>query len=243
LESAEERALQVTTDRAQLEDGHRILELGCGWGSLTLWMGEQFPNSPIVAVSNSAAQRGYILEQAVRRGLKNIDVVTADIAEFSPSERFDRVVSVEMFEHVRNHRVLMDRIYDWLTPAGKLFVHIFCHRAYTYLFEDRGPNDWMAREFFTGGIMPSYDLLPQSAGRLALAERWKVSGTHYQATSEAWLKNLDAAEEAVEAIVSQEKERPDVYIQRWRIFFMACAELFGFEQGDQWHVGHYLFAR
>lgn len=244
LAAAEERALRATCTRAQLRDGQRILELGCGWGSLTLWMAEQYPNSEIVAVSNSNSQREFILSQAAVRGLDNVQVTTSDIAEYSPPGEFDRVVSVEMFEHVRNHAVLMERIHRWLRPDGKLFVHIFCHREFAYLFEDQGPNDWMAREFFTGGMMPSYDLLPQQVGPLTLEERWKVSGVHYQQTSEAWLSTLDAnANEAAELLTAAGCEDTVVAVQRWRMFFMACAELFGYEQGQQWHVAHYRFGK
>ena len=241
LESAEHRALAVTCERAQLQDGQRILEVGCGWGSLTLWMGERYPNSQIVAVSNSASQRRFILDECSTRGIENVTVVTKDIADYEAEHSsFDRVVSVEMFEHVRNHRALTDRISQWLKADGKLFVHIFCHRDFAYPFDDRGQDDWMARQFFTGGMMPSFGLLPAVASSFDLAAKWRIPGQHYQATSEAWLQRLDDQRDEIESILADAPD-PQVQTQRWRMFFMACAELFGYDKGSQWQVAHYLF--
>jgi cyclopropane-fatty-acyl-phospholipid synthase len=246
LASAEAAMLSLTCRRAQLEDGQRILELGCGWGSLTLWMARRYPAATIVAMSNSASQREFILERASREGLRNVSVVTADINRFEPEgEPFDRVVSVEMFEHVRNHQMLLGRIQSWLTPAGKLFVHIFCHRRYAYAFETEGADNWMGRHFFTGGIMPSEDLLLQYQEDLALERRWRVEGTHYARTARAWLENLDRRRAELRPVLEEtygihEAERWRV---RWRLFFMACEELFGYGGGEEWVISHYRFRK
>ena len=242
LAAAEEAMLALTTERAEIEDGQRILELGCGWGSLCLYLAERFPSARITALSNSRTQRAFIEGRARERGIANLEVVTADIAAFDTAERFDRVVSVEMFEHVRNHRELFRRIGRWLVPGGKLFVHVFAHRIYAYPFEDEGPATWMARYFFTGGLMPSLDLLPEAArGILELEESWTVDGTHYQKTLEAWLAEQDAARAELLPLFAATYGEKDarLWFQRWRIFFMACAELFGFREGSEWLVAHY----
>ncbi len=242
LADAETAMLALTCERAGLEDGMQILELGCGWGSLSLWMAQRYPNARIVAVSNSTDQYRWITTRARERGLDNLLVVTADINRFQTGARFDRVVSVEMFEHCRNHARLFQHIRQWLKPGGKLFTHVFCHRALAYPYESRGDSDWMARHFFSGGIMPSYDLFIDAQHSLALEQRWWLDGQHYQRTSEAWLQRLDAR--SAEAIALFEAQGTDGRraVQRWRMFFMAVAELFGYEQGRQWGVGHYLFA-
>ena len=243
LKKAEADMLRVTCQRAEIRDGMRILELGCGWGSLTLWMAEQFPNCQITAVSNSHGQRHFIENRCREKGLENVTVITADMREFETDQRFDRVVSVEMFEHMRNYRLLLERISNWLTPQGKLFVHIFCHRHLAYLFETEGSDNWMGRHFFTGGIMPSEDLLLHFQDHVEIEQRWRVSGSHYAATCEAWLQRLDERRDEVtalfEPLVGQSEAA--LTVQRWRIFFMACAELFDYEAGSQWHVAHYLF--
>ena len=243
LEAAELAMLALTAERAEIADGQRILELGCGWGSLCLYLAERFPNARITALSNSASQRAFILGRAARLGLGNLEVVTADIADFATTDRFDRVVSIEMFEHVRNHARLMRRIAGWLEPGGALFVHVFAHRRFAYPFEDEGAATWMARHFFTGGLMPSVDLIPSAAGPLTHEETWLVDGRHYQRTLEAWLVNLDAARGAVLRILADlhGAEAARLQLQRWRIFLMACAELFGFRCGQEWLVAHYRF--
>jgi cyclopropane-fatty-acyl-phospholipid synthase len=244
LDDAEEAMLEVTCERAELEDGQTILELGCGWGSLTLWMGERYPNSRIVAVSNSHSQREFIERTAQLRGLENVEVRTADMNDFDPDETFDRVVSIEMFEHMRNYEKLMGRIAGWLEPGGKLFVHIFCHRDYPYPFEDRGPGDWMARYFFTGGIMPSLDLLPEFQRDLRLEADWQVDGRNYGRTAEAWLRNMDRNEAAVMEDFSRAYgDDAERWKNRWRLFFMAVEELFDFREGKEWLVAHYRFRR
>ncbi len=245
LDGAEAAALEMTCDRAGVGGDMDILDLGCGWGSLSLWMAECYPTSRVLAVSNSAAQRLHIEAEAERRGLDNLDVVTADMNHFDPGRQFDRVVSVEMFEHMRNHGRLMGRIADWLRPGGQCFIHIFCHRSTPYAFEDNGPGDWMSRHFFSGGIMPSVDLLTRFQQDLALQRRWIWNGQHYERTSNAWLKRLDANRDAVRDVLAPVYGADDVdrWIGRWRIFFMACAELFGMNDGREWFVGHYRFGR
>ncbi len=245
LAGAEEAMLALTGERAELANGQEILELGCGWGSLTLWMAAHYPGSRITAVSNSASQKAWIMERAAERGLDNLRVITADVTVFQPEQRYDRVVSVEMFEHMRNHRELMRRIHDWLNPGGKLFVHIFVHRELTYLFETQGASNWMGRYFFTGGVMPSFDWLPRCAGELALEDRWAVNGRHYARTLEAWLAKADDHRRPLIRLLEEGYGEGEgaVWLQRWRMFFMACAELFNYGGGDEWFVGHYRFRR
>ncbi len=245
LVEAEEDALRETCLHAELSDGMDILELGCGWGSLTLWIASRYPASHITAVSNSASQRDYILKQAQTRGLSNIDVITCDMNEFTTSRSFDRVVSVEMFEHMRNYPVLFSKIHDWLRSEGKFFMHIFVHRSVPYAFEDRDESDWMSRYFFSGGIMPSDDLPLFFQDQLKIVQRWRWDGTHYQKTAHAWLQNMDASKEQLWPVIVQTygKDKAQQWWMRWRLFFMACEELFGFNDGQEWWVSHYLFQR
>jgi cyclopropane-fatty-acyl-phospholipid synthase len=247
LDDAEAHMLGLTAERARLHDGERILELGCGWGSLSLWMAERFPGATITAVSNSGGQKRFIDARAAARGLKNLEILTADMNDlsFAADVQFDRVVSVEMFEHMRNYEVLMQRIASWLKPGGTLFVHIFTHRRYAYPFEVRDETDWMARYFFTGGLMPSDDLLLHFQNDLGLLEHWQVEGHHYQWTCEAWLRNMERHRAVILPILAEtygadQARRWWIY---WRVFFMACAELFGYASGREWMVSHYLFSK
>jgi len=245
LEQSEERMLNLTCERAELRDGQDILELGCGWGSLTLFMAQRYPGSRITAVSNSSGQKRFLDGEAARRGLRNITVVTADMNTFTTRKRFDRVVSVEMFEHMRNYERLLAKISSFLKDKGKLFVHIFSHRAYTYTFEAKDATDWMSRYFFTGGVMPGDNLLFYFNRHLAVERHWRVSGTHYQKTSEAWLGNMDARKEEILPVLERTygADQRDKWWMYWRVFFMACAELWGYNNGEEWMVSHYLFSK
>ncbi len=250
LKQAERDALAETVAHAELTDGMQILELGCGWGSLTLYMASQFPNSKILGISNSKTQRLFIEAEAAKRGLHNIEIRTLNLAEVNFAEllgkdRFDRVVSVEMFEHFKNYKILLQRISQVLKVNGKLFVHIFTHQIYSYPFETDGEDNWMGRYFFTGGQMPAQDLFSEFQEDLLLDKQWNWSGTHYQLTSEAWLQNLDANKEKCLAIFERDMspQEAKLWFHRWRVFFISVAELFGFKHGTEWGVSHYLFRK
>ena len=243
---SEEAMLALTCERAALADGQTVLELGCGWGSLTLWMAEHYPKSRITGVSNSSTQKIHIEAEAAKRGLTNINIITADMNVFEAGDDlFDRVVSVEMFEHMKNYHLLLAKIARWLRAEGKLFVHIFTHREFAYHFEGKDPSDWITRYFFEGGTMPSDDLLLYFQENLTIENHWRVSGTHYQRTSEAWLQNMDTHEAAIRPILEKTYGEANTAKWRayWRVFFLSCAELWGYRDGNEWLVSHYVFKK
>jgi len=237
--------LRISTERAGITNGMQILELGCGCGAWTLWIAKNYPDSQITGVSNSHSQREYILSRARAAGLNNIDIVTADMNEFETQSKFDRVISIEMFEHMRNHAALMRNIASWLKEDGAFFMHIFCHRDTPYFFIPEDESDWMSRYFFTGGMMPADALPLYFQNHLQLVNKWRWSGVHYAKTADAWLQNMDANREEIHKLFSATYgiEHINTWWMRWRIFFMSCAELFGFADGQEWWVSHYLFKK
>ncbi|GAA4359215.1 cyclopropane-fatty-acyl-phospholipid synthase family protein [Kangiella marina] len=245
LSAAEKNMLELYTERGEFQDGQKVLELGCGWGSLTLYLAQKYPNSHITTLSNSSSQREFIESKASERGLTNIEVITVDINTFKTEQSFDRIVSIEMFEHVRNYQQLFDRMNQWLKDDGKIFIHIFCHRFLMYPFEEEGDDNWMGKYFFSGGQMPAADTFLNFLGDLRLDKRWLLSGEHYEKTSNAWLENTDKNKETILSVFEKvygEKEAK-IWLQRWRIFFMSCAELFGLNNGNEWLIGHYRFVK
>jgi cyclopropane-fatty-acyl-phospholipid synthase len=237
LAQAEEAMLELTCARAGVEDGMELLDLGCGWGSLTFWLAERYPNARVLAVSNSQLQRAYIES----RRPANVQVLAADVNGLELERRFDRILSVEMLEHLRNYEALFARIASWLVPDGRFFCHVFSHRRHAYAYE-RG---WMARRFFTGGTMPSHDLLPRFQRDLVLEADWRVGGEHYARTAEAWLERMNENRGAIVAVLERAygPGRGRAWAANWRVFFLACAELWGYRNGGEWQVSHYRFAR
>ncbi|HPR64297.1 MAG TPA: cyclopropane-fatty-acyl-phospholipid synthase family protein [Thermoanaerobaculia bacterium] len=245
LDSAEQASLQMVIDRAEIQNGQTILDLGCGWGSLSLFLAENFPEASITSVSNSSTQRTFIENRCRTLGYDNVTVITADINAFSPPAAYDRIISIEMFEHIRNYCLLMNRISHWMKPGGKLFVHHFSNVHVAYPFETGGDSDWMARYFFTGGMMPSDDFLLHFQQDLQVLRRWRLNGNHYRKTCEAWLNNMDSHKKTIQDQFKDRYGKKDAMKlwSYWRVFFMACSELFGYHNGEEWVVSHYLFGR
>ncbi len=241
LDRAEEAMLALTCARAGIENGMDVLELGCGWGSLSLYMAEHFPGSQITAVSNSATQKAFIDQKIQEKGFGNLNIITADMNNFAIDRQFDRVVSVEMFEHMRNWGALLSRIKNWLKADGRLFIHIFTYDGKPYLYDGDDPSDWMAYNFFAGGMMPCPELPYQFSDIFQVIEYWNIPGTHYQKTLEAWLRKMDARKAELFPLFRKEYGTDAVkFWNHWRVFFMSCAEVFGYKEGKNWSVGHYL---
>lgn len=245
IDTSERDMLDITCERAELQNGQEVLELGCGWGSLSLFMSAKFPKSKFTVVSNSRTQKIYIDEQAKLRGINNLTVLTIDINNFNIDKKFDRVVSVEMFEHLRNYKLLFNKISSLLKDDGKMFVHVFTHKTYAYKFEVKDDTDWMSKYFFTGGIMPSNDLFSYFNDDLKIVNQWTVNGMHYNKTSEAWLQNMDKNKAEIIPLFEKTygKENVTKWWVYWRVFYMACAELWGYDKGNEWMVVHYLFTK
>jgi len=243
LEQAEDIALELTAARAGIGPDMNVLELGCGWGAFTLWAARRFPTATFTAVSNSRTQCAFIDNEARHLGLANVRTLVADMNEFLAPARYDRIVSIEMFEHLRDWRTLFARIHDWLLPDGRFFMHIFCHRAHPYFYTHDDPNDWISHYFFAGGMMPSDDLPLYFQERLKLVGQWRWDGRHYARTLNAWLARLDRAGDITPILRATYGDEVARWRGRWRLFFMACAELFGYARGQEWWVSHYLFAR
>ncbi|HEX5789259.1 MAG TPA: cyclopropane-fatty-acyl-phospholipid synthase family protein [Woeseiaceae bacterium] len=244
LEEAEAAGLEITARRADVRDGMRILDLGCGWGSLSLWLAEHFPNARITAVSNSRTQRDTILARVAERSLRNVEVRVCDMNDFDAGGRYDRIVSVEMFEHMRNYRELFRRISDWLEPDGRFFLHIFTHVSTPYEYVDKGPGDWMSRHFFSGGIMPAAELPLWFQDHLAIERTWRWNGGNYAQTCNAWLERMDLnRQDLLPVLAAAYGDEAERWWMRWRMFFMACAELFAYANGREWFVSHYRFRK
>ena len=245
LDQAEEDMLRLTCKRAEVADGQKVLDLGCGWGSAALYMAREYPGAEITAVSNSGAQIEFIKRESARLGYKNLDAIKADINELELTAKFDRVVTVEMFEHMRNYQALLEKVSGFIIPEGKLFIHIFSHHTYPFLYQDRGAGDWMARHFFAGGTMPSQDLLHHFLDNFSLQEQWAVSGLHYRYTLEAWLQKMDRHKERIYPLFIETygEAQAEKWWNYWRLFFLSCAEFFGFRNGNEWFISHYLLAK
>lgn len=245
LAEAEVNMLDLYCQRADLSDGQTILDLGCGWGSLSLFLAEKFKKATIVAISNSTTQKEYIDSQSKLRGLNNLTVITANVADFDTELKFDRILSIEMFEHLKNYSDMLAKVSRWLNPDGKLFIHIFTHKRFAYHYEDKDGTDWLTRHFFEGGTMPSEDLFSYFQEDLRIVQQWSLPGTHYQKTAEAWLKQMkDKRNEVIKIMKLTYGEKDAVkWWSFWKLFFLSCAELWGYKNGTEWTVSHYLFER
>lgn len=245
LEESEVAMLELSCERAKIQDGNMILELGCGWGSLTCFMAKKYPKSQITAVSNSKDQKKYILKRCAENQIENVNVITADMNDFEIKEKYDNVISIEMFEHMRNYKKLLSKISNFLNKKGSLFIHIFTHEFLAYPFENEGDGDWMAREFFSGGMMPSHNLLLYFQDDLKIDHVWRLSGKHYEKTSLAWLKEMDKNKKNIIEIFKETygEKNAKIWFQRWRIFYLSCEQLFGYNNGTEWGVSHYRFVK
>ncbi|NBV41670.1 class I SAM-dependent methyltransferase [bacterium] len=242
LEDAEIAALELVCERAQLINGQAIFELGCGWGSLTLYMAEKYPNSAITALSNSHTQRTYIETLAKARGIQNIHVITGDFSTVEINGEFDRIVSIEMLEHVRNYEKAFQKLAQRLKPDGKMFVHVFGHRQFPYLFNGNNTQSWTAQNFFSGGQMPSKDLFSMFDNDLRIEASWTIDGTHYEKTAAAWLQNIEQNKAAVISLFKDHYgDKANDQYRNFRLFFLLVQELFGYNNGTEWQVYHYLF--
>lgn len=245
LDASEEAMLKLSCERAQLKNGQSVLDLGCGWGSVSLYVAEKFPNCKITGVSNSKTQKEYIDSVAKEKGFKNLTIITQDMNDFQIKEKFDRIISVEMLEHMKNYQKLFEKLSGFLKPEGLFFIHIFTHKEFAYPFEVRDETDWMAKYFFTGGMMPSHNLFLYFQDNLTIRNHWVVNGVHYGKTSEAWLENMDKNKTQILPILEKAygKENVTKWWSYWRIFFLSCAELFSYRNGEEWLVSHYLFQK
>ena len=240
LDTAEENMLKLYVERLGIQNHQRVLDLGCGWGSFTLFAAEKFPNSNFVAVSNSNDQIEFIKNTAKARSLENVEAIKQDMNDLSLEGSFDRIISVEMFEHMRNYGALLKNLGDHLLKDGKLFVHIFTHRDHPYPYEVRGPSDWMSKYFFTSGLMPSHDIFSYFEEDFVVRQSWKINGMHYAKTCNLWLQNHYKNKKTILDIFTGHYPNPRQWFVRWQLFFLACEELFAYSEGKEWFVSHYL---
>ncbi|MEA2071616.1 MAG: class I SAM-dependent methyltransferase, partial [Asgard group archaeon] len=245
LNQAEKDMLALTCERAQMKDGLKVLDLGCGWGSLTIYLAQNYPKATITAVSNSAIQIAFIDKKVKKLGLRNVKTIKADVKNFTITEQFDRIISIEMFEHMRNYQKLFQKIQQFLKDNGKLFIHIFTHKNQPYLFEKDDETDFMAKYFFTGGTLPTADILFYFAENFTIEHHWRINGKHYEKTLNSWLWKMKKKKQQLLPIIedvygSKNKRKWWVY---WKVFFIANAAIFGWKKGNHWFVSHYLFKK
>ena len=243
LDDAEESMLKLYIDRADIKDGHEVLDLGCGWGSFSLYIAERYPDINVTSVSNSSDQIAYIKNEVHKRGLSNIKAFRMDVNNLELNKQFDRIVSIEMFEHLRNYKLILNSLNHALKPDGKLFIHIFCHKKLTYLYEMKNNLDWMTKYFFQGGIMPSKDIFQYFEGELEMINQWDINGNHYSKTCKAWLKNHYKNKKKILDIFDKHYDEPKIWFNRWRIFFLSCEAFFALNNGKEYFVAHYLFKK
>ncbi len=243
LDDAEESMLKLYMDRADIKDGHEVLDLGCGWGSFSLYVAERYPNINITSVSNSSDQIAYIKNEAHKKDLLNIKAFRMDVNNLELNKQFDRIVSIEMFEHLRNYKLILNSLHHALKLDGKLFIHIFCHKKLTYLYDMKNNLDWMTKYFFQGGIMPSKDIFQYFEGELEIINQWEINGNHYSKTCKAWLNNHYKNKKKILNIFEKHYDEPKIWFNRWRIFFLSCEAFFALNNGREYFVSHYLFKK